>query len=72
MEYHLIYESIQILDNLKSNHTAEALKWCSANRSRLLKSESAFEFKLILQVYIEKLKLGQVGEALNYIKKAVS
>ncbi|KAJ2358068.1 GID complex subunit containing RING finger motif, partial [Coemansia sp. RSA 2618] len=46
-----------------------ALQWCAENRSALRKIQSALEFELRLQEYIEMIRAGQTAGAIVYAKK---
>ncbi|KAJ2835963.1 GID complex subunit containing RING finger motif [Coemansia erecta] len=46
-----------------------ALLWCAENRSALRKIQSALEFELRLQEYIEMIRARQTVEAIVYAKK---
>lgn len=63
-----IIESNEIINDLKNHSCSLALKWCNANKSKLLKIKSKFELNLILQQFIELIKKNQRNDAISYLK----
>jgi len=68
LEVQKIIESNEIIQDLKNHSCALALKWCSSNKSKLVKIKSKLELKLALQQFIEFVKKNQKKEAIAYIK----
>ncbi|TFK49073.1 hypothetical protein OE88DRAFT_1663441 [Heliocybe sulcata] len=54
---------------LEGHSCAEALAWCSENKSALRKAKSTLEFELRLQEYIELCRSRKATEAIAYLKK---
>ncbi|KAJ2455699.1 GID complex subunit containing RING finger motif [Coemansia sp. RSA 2336] len=55
---------------LRENHScSSALQWCAENRSALRKIQSALEFELRLQEFIEYIRQGNNPAAIAYAKK---
>ncbi|KAA1472045.1 hypothetical protein DENSPDRAFT_838193 [Dentipellis sp. KUC8613] len=59
----------RIEDALGRHSCAEALAWCSENKSALRKLKSTLEFDLRLQEYIELARARKAQEAMAYSKK---
>jgi len=59
----------RVEDSLKGRSCAEALAWCSENRSKLRKLKSSLEFNLRLQEYIELVRFGKFNNAITYARK---
>ncbi|KAH9836322.1 CTLH/CRA C-terminal to lish motif domain-containing protein [Rhodofomes roseus] len=59
----------RIEDALKQRSCAEALVWCSENKSALRKVKNTLEFDLRLQEYIELARAGKNIEAIAYSKR---
>ncbi|TFY52525.1 hypothetical protein EVJ58_g9968 [Rhodofomes roseus] len=59
----------RIADALKQRSCAEALVWCSDNKSALRKVKNTLEFDLRLQEYIELARAGKNIDAIAYSKK---
>ncbi|KAJ1736578.1 GID complex subunit containing RING finger motif [Coemansia sp. Benny D160-2] len=55
---------------LRENHSCRsALQWCAENRSALRKVQSALEFELRLQEFVEMARERHVADAIAYSKK---
>ena len=65
----MILEYNQILNDLQQNSCKSAFAWCQANKSKLIKTNSVFPIKLVIQEFIELVKKGETREALTYIRK---
>jgi macrophage erythroblast attacher len=63
-EYHFILGTLR-----EKQSTAEALQWCSDNRSHLKKTGSKLEFLLRRQDLLDLVRQGKKGPAVLYAKK---
>ncbi|KAF7360446.1 hypothetical protein MVEN_00774900 [Mycena venus] len=65
-----LFSDIKRIEGALSRHScAEALAWCSENKTALRKMKSTLEFDLRLQEYIELARAGRRQEAIDYSKK---
>ena len=69
LEIKVIEEANSVKNDLKQKSCRLAFNWCQSNKSKLAKTKSSFEFKLFFQEFIELLRAGKRGEAMEYIKK---
>jgi macrophage erythroblast attacher len=72
VDIEVFFSAKKVYDSLLRRETAEALKWCNDNKSRLKKLESSFEFEVRLQEYIEILRRGKLDEAIQYARAHLS
>ncbi|KAI0044960.1 hypothetical protein FA95DRAFT_1496231 [Auriscalpium vulgare] len=69
VDIELFMDIRRIEDALRSRSCAEALAWCSENKSALRKLKSTLEFDLRLQEYIELARTRKTREAIAYSRK---
>ncbi|KAI9102804.1 CTLH/CRA C-terminal to lish motif domain-containing protein [Phlyctochytrium arcticum] len=69
VDQELFQESRQVEDALRNMNCAEALRWCTDNRSSLEKIQSTLEFNIRLQEYIELVRSQKREEAIKYARK---
>ncbi|CAI5506079.1 unnamed protein product [Closterium sp. Naga37s-1] len=64
-----VYESMLAISSaLHQQDCAPALHWCSLHRSRLKRLKSGLEFRLRVQEFIERVRQGQLKEAVGYAR----
>ncbi|CAI7898395.1 unnamed protein product [Closterium sp. NIES-54] len=64
-----VYESMLAISSaLHQQDCAPALHWCSQHRSRLKRLKSDLEFRLRGQEFIERVRQGQLKEAVGYAR----
>jgi len=65
-----LFSDISRIENALARHScAEALAWCSENKTALRKIKSTLEFDLRMQEYIELSRARKTMEAIAYCKK---
>ena len=69
LEYSAYLEMQNIVHSLKHKELNEALKWTQVNKNKLSKINSDLKLKIVLQMFIEKYKNGEVNECVTFARE---
>ena len=69
VEYSIFTEIQNIIHSLKHHDLSAALKWTTANKSKLAKINSNLKFKLLCQTFIEKYKNGALTDCITFARE---
>jgi macrophage erythroblast attacher len=69
LEYTAYLEMQSIMHSLKNKELNEALKWTQINKNKLSKINSDLKLKIVIQIFIEKYKKGEIKECVAFARE---